>query len=64
MAPQGYITAKEYAERLEPSITTRRVNELCNQDRIKGAFKLTGKTGSWVIPENAPDPREKKHRKD
>ena len=42
----GYLSAKEVAEKWE--ITSRRVQVLCEEGRIQGAFKLSD---VWVIPE-------------
>lgn len=44
----NYITAKEAAEKW--GVTPRRVQILCSQDKIKGAYRF-GK--SWMIPERA-----------
>lgn len=51
-----YITVKEAAEKWQ--VSTRRVQILCAQDRIKGAYRF-GK--SWVIPAKAvlPNARRK-----
>lgn len=43
-----YITVKEAAEKW--GVSTRRVQILCSQDRVKGAYRF-GK--SWMIPEGA-----------
>ena len=43
-----YITVKEAAEKW--GVSTRRVQILCSQDRVKGAYRF-GK--SWMIPERA-----------
>jgi len=52
----NYITVKEAAEKW--GVSTRRVQFLCNQNRIKGASRM-GK--SWVIPQSAvlPNARRK-----
>ena len=51
-----YITVKEAAERWQ--VSERRVQILCNTDRIKGAYRF-GK--SWMIPSTAvlPNARRK-----
>lgn len=46
-----YITAKEAA--IKWGISERRVQVLCEQDRIEGAQRL-GK--AWAIPKNAQKP--------
>lgn len=43
-----YITVKEAAEKW--GVSTRRVQVLCAQDRVKGAYRF-GK--SWMIPSSA-----------
>ncbi|MBQ8308705.1 MAG: helix-turn-helix domain-containing protein, partial [Clostridia bacterium] len=50
-----YITVKEAAERWQ--VSERRVQILCNTDRIKGAYRF-GK--SYMIPENAEYPKRRK----
>jgi len=57
------LSAKQYGERLSPPILFRRVIALCQEGRVMGAYKLPGRTGAWLIPENAPDPRNLKFRK-
>ena len=44
----NYITVKEAAEKW--GVSTRRVQILCSQDRVKGAYRF-GK--SWMIPKEA-----------
>jgi len=46
-----YITAKEAAEKW--SISQRRVQVLCEQERIKGAVRLGW---AWAIPKDAQKP--------
>lgn len=46
-----YMSAKETAEKW--NITRRRVQLLCEQGRIEGAFKLSD---VWVIPADAEKP--------
>ncbi|MFV0364675.1 MAG: DNA-binding protein [Suipraeoptans sp.] len=48
---EGYVTAKEMAERW--GISIRRVQILCIEGKIDGASRL-GKV--WAIPENAERP--------
>ena len=50
-----YISAKEVAEKW--SITRRRVQVLCEEGRIQGAFKLSD---VWVIPKDAEKPADKR----
>ena len=50
-----YITVKEAAEKWK--VSTRRVQILCSQDRIKGAYRF-GK--SWMIPMTAVLPNSRK----
>ena len=50
----GYLSAKEVAEKWE--ITRRRVQVLCEEGRIQGAFKLSD---VWVISEDAVKPDDK-----
>ena len=48
-----YITAKEASEKW--GLTTRRVQILCQKDKIKGVTRL-GKV--WAIPVDAEKPRD------
>ena len=50
-----YLSAKEIADRW--NISQRRVQILCSEKRIEGAFKV-GEV--WVIPENALKPDDKR----
>lgn len=50
----GYITTKEASKKW--GISPRRIQILCNEDRIKGAEK-SGNT--WLIPQNAAKPCKK-----
>ena len=50
----GYLSAKEVAEKWE--ITRRRVQVLCEEGRIQGAFKLSD---VWVISQDAVKPDDK-----
>lgn len=50
---QKFISLKETAEKW--GIGDRRINTLCLQGRIPGAFKV-GNT--WAIPENAEKPND------
>lgn len=52
---QKYISLKDAAEKW--GIGDRRINTLCLQGRIQGAFKV-GNT--WAIPENAEKPVDKR----
>lgn len=53
----GYITAREAAEKW--GISERRISRLCQDGRIKKAYKPTGgKTCPWLIPDSAQDPRK------
>lgn len=52
---RGYLTVIEAAERW--NITTRRVQILCNQNRINGAIK---ESGVWLIPFGAKKPERLK----
>lgn len=47
----GYISVAEMAERWQ--LTVRRVQVLCNQQRIQGAIK---QSGIWLIPFDAKKP--------
>ncbi len=49
----NYMSAKETAEKW--NITRRRVQLLCEQGRIEGAFKLSD---VWVIPADAMKPED------
>lgn len=51
----NYISAKDAAEKWE--ITRRRVQVLCEQNRISGVFKV-GNT--WAIPADAEKPDDKR----
>lgn len=55
-----YLSAKEVAEKW--NISRRRVQILCEEGRIEGAFKLSD---VWVIPKDAAKPvdRRKTRRK-
>lgn len=48
-----YITAKEAAEKW--GISQRRVQVLCEQDRVTGARRLGW---AWAIPGDAPKPED------
>ena len=47
----GYISVTEMAERWQ--LTVRRVQILCNQQRVQGAIK---QSGIWLIPFDAKKP--------
>jgi len=54
-----FLNPTQYGETLTPPISTRRVQTLCQQGRIEGAQKFGGgEKSSWMIPQNAPDPRK------
>lgn len=55
-----YLSAKEIAEKW--NISRRRVQILCEEGRVDGAFKLSD---VWVIPKDASKPidRRKKQSK-
>lgn len=50
-----YISAKEAAEKW--GITRRRVQVLCEQNRIPGVFKIGN---AWAIPADAKKPDDKR----
>lgn len=52
-----YLSIKQTAERW--GISPRRIQILCKDDRIPGAF-LVG--NSWAIPENAEKPKDQRIR--
>lgn len=52
-----YITASQAADKW--NISQRRVQIMCAQSRIKGAFKLGE---AWAIPENAQKPKDKRKK--
>lgn len=47
----GYITVQEVAEKW--GITTRQVQILCKENRIKGATRMSR---IWIIPEKSEKP--------
>ena len=47
----GYLSAKELAEKW--NISRRRVQILCEEGRIDGAYKVSE---VWIIPEDAEKP--------
>ena len=53
-----YLSAKEVAEKW--NISRRRVQILCEEGRIKGAFKLSD---VWVIPKDAEKPVDRRKTK-
>lgn len=53
-----YLSAKEVAEKWD--ISRRRVQILCEEGRIKGAFKLRD---VWVIPKDATKPADRRKTK-
>ncbi len=52
-----YITASQTAKKW--GISQRRIQKLCAEDRILGAFKLGE---NWAIPVNATKPLDKRRR--
>ena len=50
-----YLSAKEVAEKW--NISRRRVQRLCVEGRIPGAFKLSD---VWVIPKDAKKPADRR----
>ena len=50
-----YLSAKEIAEKW--NISRRRVQVLCEEGRIEGAFKLSD---VWVIPKDAVKPADRR----
>lgn len=50
-----FMTAKEAAEKWE--ITPRRVQALCSEGRITGAWRLGN---AWAIPVNSEKPRDER----
>ena len=54
----GYLSAKEVAEKWD--ISRRRVQILCDEGRIQGAFKLSD---VWVIPKDAEKPADRRKTK-
>lgn len=53
-----YLSAKEIAEKW--NISRRRVQILCEEGRIPGAFKLSD---VWVIPKDALKPEDRRKTK-
>ncbi|WP_373897563.1 helix-turn-helix domain-containing protein [Haloimpatiens sp. FM7315] len=51
----NYLSAKEVATQW--GITRRRVQVLCEEGRIQGAFKISA---VWVIPKEANKPEDKR----
>jgi len=57
MEQNQLITTRQCADQL--GISVRRVSRLCEDGRIKGAFKPgQGKTIPWMIPASTADPRK------
>lgn len=54
------LTPEEFGKKLNPPVSARRVAAMCEKGQIVEAQKV-GKT--WVIPENAKDPRDKRYMK-
>ena len=55
MVIMDYLSAKEVAEKW--NISRRRVQFLCEEGRIEGAFKLSD---VWVIPKDAQKPSDRR----
>lgn len=53
----GYMTASQAAEKW--SISQRRVQILCAQNRIEGVFKLGE---NWAIPDGAQKPEDNRKK--
>ena len=53
-----YLSAKQVAEKW--NISRRRVQILCEEGRIPGAFKLSD---VWVIPKDAEKPADRRKTK-
>ncbi len=52
-----YMTASQAAEKW--NVSQRRVQIMCQQNRIKGAFKLGE---NWAIPANTKKPADKRRK--
>ena len=52
---EGYVSAKEFGEMLNPPRTARAVCFLCNHGKVQGAKKVSilGGKGNWLIPKTA-----------
>ncbi len=48
-----YVSIKDMSERW--GISIRRIQVLCGEDRIPGAFRIGN---AWAIPENAIKPKD------
>ena len=53
----GYLSASQAAKKW--NISQRRVQVLCSENRIEGAFKV-GEV--WAIPDDAPKPDDKRRK--
>ena len=53
----GYLSASQAAEKW--NISQRRVQVLCSENRIQGAFKV-GEV--WAIPDDAPKPMDNRKK--
>ena len=51
----GYLSAKELAEKW--NISRRRVQILCEEGRIDGAYKVSE---VWIVPEDAEKPVDRR----
>jgi hypothetical protein len=52
-----FLNCAAFGKKFDPRISKRMVQNYCKQGRVTGAEQMPGKTGQYVIPENAPDPR-------
>lgn len=57
----NYLTPAQFGKSLTPSVSGRRIKQLCNEGRITGAIRIGGR--NWAIPESAICSRKLKHRK-
>ena len=53
----GYLSASQVAEKW--NISQRRVQVLCSENRIQGAFKV-GEV--WAIPDDGPKPMDNRKK--
>lgn len=54
----GYLTSSQISKKW--NISQRRVQILCEQNRIRGVFKLGD---NWAIPDNAEKPKDRRMKK-
>lgn len=55
----NYLTASQTARKW--NISQRRVQKLCEEERIAGVFKLGD---NWAIPDNAIKPADNRRKRD